>query len=422
MFQADSSTGSGCTMTGKRCFLFLQGVCSPFFSGLADKLKAKGHHIHKINFTVGDCAYWGKRPAWNYRGSLEDLGQFLSHNYREFCITDQILFGDCRPVHRPAVIQGKENNVRTHVFEEGYFRPYWLTLERGGVNGHSQLPRDPAWYREVGSALANYGDGKSFRSTFSVRALHDVGYHLAGFWNPFIFPQYHTHAPVIAPVEYLGYLRRLPLLRIHRIRDNKLIKNLLNSKTPFYLLPLQLNGDAQILHHSPFKNMKEVIELVMESFSRHAPKDAKLVIKNHPLDIGLVNYAEIIRHLSDRFDLSGRLEYMETGDLETMAAHAKGTITVNSTVGAVSLGSNCPTIALSDPIYNLPGLTYQGCLDTFWKEATMPDLELFRQFRNTIIHCTQINGGFYSKQGIDLATENCLPLLEREQSPLEELL
>ena len=81
--------------------------------------------------------------------------------------------------------------------------------------------------------------------------------------------------------------------------------------------------------------------------------------------------------LSDRFDLAGRVEYMETGDLDTMLCHARGTVTVNSTVGALSVGLNCPTITLSDPIYNLPGLTYQGNLDDFWQDEVRPDAELF---------------------------------------------
>ena len=29
--------------------------------------------------------------------------------------------------------------LRIHVFEEGYMRPYWVTYERGGTNGHSRL-------------------------------------------------------------------------------------------------------------------------------------------------------------------------------------------------------------------------------------------------------------------------------------------
>jgi len=113
---------------------------------------------------------------------------------------------------------------------------------------------------------------------------------------------------------------------------------------------------------------------------------------------------------------------METGDLHALLRHAQGTVTVNSTVGMASLGLNCPTIALSNPIYNLPGLTYQGHLDDFWQDNARPDAELFRYFRNTVIHATQVNGGFYSRPGIELAAENCRHIMVRGRSPLEELL
>lgn len=409
-------------MSRARSFLFLQGVCSSFFTRLADRLKADGHRVFKINFNAGDWAYWGGRPACNFRGQVSELRDFLDDCYRKFEITDQILFGDRRPVHRPAVDHGETCGVRTHVFEEGYFRPYWVTLEREGVNGHSLLPRDPDWFREIGAGLPDYGDGEPFRSSFKIRAAHDMAYHAAGFWNPLFFPHYRTHAPVNAAVEYLGYAARLPLLRFHRPRDNAVVDGLIRTATPFFLLPLQLGSDAQIRDHSRFDDMAGVMEFVMESFARHAPGEARLVIKNHPLDMGLVNYPRVIRGFLDRFGLAGRVVYMETGDLEALLRHAQGTVTVNSTVGALSLGLNCPTIALSDPIYNLPGLTFQNGLDDFWRARPLPDAELFRNFRNTVIHATQVNGGFYCRRGIDLAVENSRRMLEPERSPLEELL
>ena len=96
-------------------------------------------------------------------------------------------------------------------------------------------------------------------------------------------------------VEYFGYARRLPLLRLHRSRDNAVLEDLVRASTPFFVLPLQLSADAQIRDHSRFEDMLEVIECVMGSFARHAAVDAKLVIKNHPLDLGLVNYSRVIR-------------------------------------------------------------------------------------------------------------------------------
>mgnify|MGYP000190876363 CR=1 FL=1 len=409
-------------MSQKKSFLFLQGVSSPFFSRLADQLKANGHQVYKVNFNVGDCVYWGAHNNCCYRGSLAELKDFLDEKYRRFNITDQILFGDRRPVHRPAVDHAEVYGIRTHVFEEGYFRPYWVTLEREGVNGHSLLPRDPDWFREVGASLPDYKNGQSFSAPFSLRAAYDVAYHVAGALNPLFFSRYKTHAPVAAPIEYIGYMNRLPRLRFHNKKNNLVIDDLVHKAVSFFVFPLQLGSDAQIRDHSRFNDMLEVIEFVMQSFALHAPADARLVIKNHPLDMGLVNYAQLISDFSQRFALSGRVHYMEAGDLNALLQHARGTVTVNSTVGSLALKFNCPTISLSDPIYNLPGLTFQGELDDFWAERPTPDAELFRRFRNTVIHTTQVNGGFYCRGGIELAVQNSYRLLKAKHTPLEELL
>lgn len=404
---------------GRRVFLFLQGVCSPFFARLADRLKAEGHRVLKVNFNAGDIAYWAPRPSVNFREPLEALPDFLAALHAKHGVTDQILFGDCRPVHRPAVSLARRLGVRTHVFEEGYFRPFWVTLERDGVNSHSLLPRDPDWYRQLGPMLPEYRRGSPFVLPFSVRAAHDVAYHLAGALNPVLFPHYRTHQRNNAALQYLGFMRRLPLLRLHESRDRRVTETLIQQKQPYYVLPLQLNGDAQIREHSSFRGMDEVMGCVMASFARHAPGDARLVIKNHPLDDGLVPHAQTAARLSRHFGLDGRVHYMETGDVRQLLMHAQGAVTVNSTTGSVALGHGCPTMCLASPIYDLPGLTFQGELDDFWHERPVPDAQLFRYFRSAVIHTTQINGGFYSRGGIELAVENALPRLLSLRSPLE---
>jgi capsular polysaccharide export protein len=223
-------------------------------------------------------------------------------------------------------------------------------------------------------------------------------------------------------VEYLGYARRFTLLRWWKPRDSKLIADLVASNKPYFVLPLQLSSDAQIRDHSRFANMEEVIEFVIESFARHAPSASRLVIKNHPLDMGLTGYERVIARLAKEFDVLGRIDYLESGDLDLLVRHAQGLVTVNSTVGGVSLGLDCPTTTLSDPIYNLPGLTFQAGLDDFWQQGEPPNRELFRRFRNTVVYATQINGGFYCGKGIALAVKNSAALLEAEISPLEALM
>lgn len=406
----------------KRSFLLLQGVCSPFFTRLADQLQVDGHRVFKVNFNGGDAAYWGLRSAWSYRGHVDGLRDYLDDKYRRFGITDQMLFGDRRPVHRPAVAHAEQYGIRTHVFEEGYFRPYWVTLEREGVNGHSLLPRDPDWFWQVGQGLPDYSDGEPFVSPFWVRAMHDVCYHAASASNPMLYPGYQRHAPVNAVVEYAAYLRRFTKLRLIRDQDTEHVNRLISGSAPYFLLPLQLSSDAQIRDHSRFEDMAELMEYVVDSFVKHAPGDARLVIKNHPLDMGLVNYPRIIAKLARRFDLVGRIDYLESGDLVGLIQRARAVVTVNSTVGSLSVGLGCPTIALGDAIYNLPGLVFQGALDAFWHDGVKPNAELFRRFRNTVIHTTQVNGGFYSGQAMAMAVENCRRMLVRDRSPLEELL
>ncbi|AYF34633.1 capsular biosynthesis protein [Halomonas sp. XH26] len=411
-------------MKQKRAFLFLQGVCSPFYQRLARRLTDDGHRVVKVNFNAGDIVYWQRTHSQNhlFRGPLSELPAYIQSLWQRYDITDQVLFGDRRPIHRPAVDLASAAGIRTHVFEEGYFRPFWVTLEREGVNGHSLLPRDPKWFFETGKALPKLPAPVRFRSSFKIRAAHDMCYHLAGLANPLVAPHYRNHAPITAPVEYAGYAKRFTLLRYWKKRDAARIKNLIEGGKPYFMLPLQLNTDAQIRDHSPYANMEEVMDHVMGSFALHAPSDALLCIKNHPLDMGLVNYPNIIKRLEDFYGLHGRIVYLESGNLNPLLKHATGTVTVNSTVGIVSLEKQCPTFALSDPIYNLAGLTYEGSLDEFWHQPPLPSQALFGYFRNTVMYTTQINGGFYCQPSIDLAVNNAAGILEACPSPLETLL
>lgn len=408
-------------MTG-RTFLFLQGGSSLFFGALADRLVADGHAVHRVNFTGGDRAFWGARKAEHFRGRLDELPGYYRDRFHAWSVSDVILYGDRRPVHVPAIALGRERGLRVHVFEEGYFRPWLVTLERGGVTGNSPLPRDPNWYREVGARLADQGMGRPFKSGFALRATHDVAFEIANLANPVMFPRYRTHVPYNRWIGYCAHVRRFAAHPFHASRDRALIARLAQDKAPLFVLPLQLESDVQIRHYSPLPTMAALIEHVMRSFARGAPAGARLVIKNHPLDPGFVNYDRLVAGLGRELGIAGQVDYVDTGDASMLMHRARGIVTVNSTVGTTSLGQGLPVIALGTAIYNMPGLTFQGPLDAFWRDAAPPDAELFRCYRNTVIYATQANGGYYSAHARSLAVENCLRLLLPERSPLEELL
>lgn len=404
-----------------RRFLFLQGVSTPFFPRLADALAAQGYGVFRINFNMGDKANWGARGSVSFRRPIEELDAFVRSVFERYEITDLILFGDRRAVHRPAIVAAPSFGVITHVFEEGYFRPYWVTLERGGVNRHSSLPKNPEWYREIGPLLPTSGKSSAFDNPFWKRATFDVLYHGAGMLNPIVFPRYRTHAPVTAPVEYAGFLWRQAKQSRYQASDRDRLTRVLRRGVPFFFLPLQLNSDSQIRDHSDFESMIDVMRHVMASFAHHAPPASHLLIKNHPLDIGLINYRAMASQFATELGVQGRVFYVETGALNPILRRTAGVVTVNSTTGVAALEHGCPVITLSDPIYSMAGLTAQHGLDAFWQNPERPDAYLFKCFRDTVIHTTQLNGGFYSRDGIDMVIRNSLPRLIAEESPLEQL-
>jgi capsular polysaccharide export protein len=400
----------------QRTFLFLQGVISPFFPRLADRLEDHGYTVRRVNFCAGDSLVWGQRPAVNYRGGLDGLEMFFSRLFDRERVSDLVLFGDERPVHRPAIALARQRGIVVHIFEEGYLRPNWFTLERYGVNANSRLPRSPEWYRAVASRLPPGGRVAETHPSLGVRARHDIAYHLANLVNPITHPGYRTHRPHTAIREYLGWAWRFASLPWVRRRDACAIARLIGGRCRYFLLPLQLNADAQITRHSPYRNMREVMNVTMASFAAHAPDDAWLVIKNHPLDTGLSPYRRYLASIAADLGITDRLLYLETGHLPTLLDHASGVVTVNSTAGISALLHRVPTLALGEAIYDLPGLTFQGGLDAFWTAAEVPDRALFGAFRKTVIDCTQINGDLYTDGGIAMALDSCVQRMEGEDT------
>jgi capsular polysaccharide export protein len=331
------------------------------------------------------------------------------------------MFGDCRPVHRSALPVTRAAGARNHIIEEGYYRPWWFTLEREGVNHYSTLPRDPDWYLQAVNHLPEQPRVQHFRQSFAVRACHDVAYHLAGALNPLVFPTYQTHATHPAPAEYTGYIRRFARLIRDRAADSACVADWLAARGPLFVFPLQLDGDTQIGVHSRFSNMDEAISEVLASFARDAAPDARLLVKNHPLDYRWLSRRKALARRVAAFNLAGRVGFIETGPLEPLLDAAAGVVTVNSTVGLAALGRGRAVCTLGDVIYHMRGLTHQGPLARFWQNPTLPDPALHAAFSRVVMQLTQINGGLYGTEAIGIGIANLLPRLAADQAPVAEL-
>ena len=401
-------------MSAQRSFLFLQGMATQFFGKLGSALEKRGHQVHRINFNGGDWLFWPKKNAVNFTLPRTAWPEFLEARLGEWAVTDIILFGDCRPLHRDAVRIASLRGVRVHVVDEGYIRPNWVTVEQGGVNGYSHLPRDPDWYHKAVVETPPWDGGKEIKSSFTRRAVEDVAYNFASVLMGWYFWGYRTHRPWHPFVEYAGWLRRFVSTRALKQKSIDANEAVLAGDKQFFLFPLQLDCDSQIREHSPFRRIAPAIEYVIASFGRHAPKDALLIIKEHPLDNGVYDWRERVSTAANAARVADRIVYVEGVPLEPLIERCQGVITVNSTVGFLGLAFGRPVKTLGDAVYDMPGLTCQSSLDQFWSQAERPNAETFDAFRRVAAARTQVNGGFFSKAALEFAVSGTVARLEAD--------
>ena len=401
-------------MKQQSVFLFLQSVASPLFARLADELEARGHCCLRINFCAGDRLFWRRPGATDYRGRYDEWPAFFREFIQVNNVTDLVLFGETRPLHKLAVSEAKRGKVRIHVFEEGYLRPYWLTVDEEGTNDQSKLPRNADYYLSAANTVAAPKDDSPLPISATKRARWHILYEAANLCFARSYPYYRTHRPYHPVRENLGWLRRLArrFLLGERKRHHRAQDIFLRSSRPFFLLPLQLDSDTQITAHSDFAHIGEFMDLLFSSFAAHAPTDTWLVVKCHPLDNDLVPRGKLTKTLAERHGIANRVLFVDGGHLPTLLGRTLGVVTVNSTVGTSAFEHGCPVKALGRAIYNFEGLTDPQPLDSFWNRPEKPKAEVYAAFRAVLRSRCLVRGSFYSKEGIAIATKEAAELLE----------
>jgi capsular polysaccharide export protein len=398
-------------------------MATTFFLRLGKALAARGHVVRRINFNGGDRLLWALPGAVDYRGDHTGWPDFLADRLADWRISDIVLFGDCRPLHREALRVAREHGVQVHVFEEGYLRPNWVTLELGGVNGHSALRNDPAWYLDQAADTPPWTGGDAVHNSFVRRSIEDIIYNVGSSLLAHRYPGYRTHRPWSWTTEYASWFKRIGRTPASKRRLAVQLRRLLTPGTSYFVFPLQLDSDSQIRVHSSFGRMAPAIATVISSFAKHAPPSALLVIKEHPLDNAMTDWRRLVRAEAGRNGIADRVIYVAGGKLEELIATAAGVVTINSTVGILALSFGRPLIALGKAIYNVPQLTYPGSLDEFWQNPTPPNVATFDAFRRVVAARTQLNGGFFSDSGLKLAVAAAVERLEAlcVQSPIDDM-
>ena len=393
-------------------FLFLQGPPSPFFAEIAAGLRRLGHQVHRVNLHLGDRLFWRGPGSVDFTGQPREWAEWIDRFMAEHTITDLILLGEQRPYHKAAIAAAKLRGIAISVTDLGYVRPDWITLERDGMGGDSLFPRNPATIQRLAGELAPTNLAQRFRDHFPTQALWDVSYHLA-MLMPWPSRHYEYHERMHPLAVYAGLALRLLLRPFESRRSEKLLTDLRERQAHFWVFAMQVETDFALRAYSRYPDMDTPLEEVITSFAQHAPGDAELVVKLHPLDPCVKNWPKLISVMARKAGIAGRVQVAPRGDLDAMLKAAQGLITVNSTTASRALFFGKPMKFLGRTIFDVPGLSFQGALDDFWTKADAPEQTLRDAFFALLCNAYMVRGVYYRRPGLDAAVAATVERLDR---------
>lgn len=408
----------------ERRFLFLQGPHGPFFDGLSRMLRAAGAETWRVGFNAGDRAFWSDRASYiPFREPVSAWSAALAGLLDRHAVTDIVLYGDTRPLHAEAVALARARGLTVHVFEEGYIRPYWITYERGGSNGHSRLVGMPV--AEMQAALERAEPDQTLAPArwgeMRQHVFYGALYHFFVLLLNRGYGAFRPHREIAVSREFALHLRRLlatPFLALERWRSTRRIGR---SGHPYHLVLMQLAHDASFRRHGPFASMGDFVSTVIDGFAEGAPRHHHLVFKAHPLEDGRDPVGATIRRLARARGVAGRVHYVPGGKLARLLAEARSAVTVNSTAAEQALWRGLPVKCFGTAVYAKPEFVSSQPLAEFFSSPRRPDARAYLDYRRYLLETSQVPGGYYSRQGRRAALRQVVDMMLAPEDPYDAL-
>ena len=407
-----------------RKFLFLQGPHGPFFHKLGKMLRLAGAEVWRVGFNAGDRAFWFHPASYiPFRGTQEEWPATFDALCTDKGITDIVLYGDTRQIHAQAVTRARAAGLTVHVFEEGYMRPYWVTYERGGSNGHSRLMEmSVADMRRVleNSDMdtpvppARWGDMRQ-------HVFYGALYHWFVMFRNGDYRNFRPHRALGVGKEFQLYIKRLLLMPAQALDRMIATFRIRNGGFPYHLALLQLEHDSSFQMHSPFATMTDFLDVVIRGFAEGAPSHHHLVFKSHPLEDGRVPLRREVKRLAKAYGLKGRVHWVRGGKLAQLLNDARTAVTVNSTAAQQVLWRGIPLKTFGDAVYAKPEFVSTQPLPEFFAGAGRPDRRAYTDYRRYLLETSQIAGGFYSARGRRQLMRQVVDMMLSSEDPYDAL-
>ncbi len=204
--------------------LFLQGPMGSFFKKLSIKFTKDGANTFKIGFNAGDSFFSTTHNYTPYRGLESEWHSFISNFLKEKKIDKIFLFGDCRFYQNIAINIAIDLKIDVFVFEEGYIRPHYITLEKFGVNDYSRISREADFFKNL--TIKKIKKPKHAKQSKFKLIMSAVIYYLIANIFSFRYPNYRHHRGFSASREAFFGFRGLLGKFIYFFFEKKYLKKI----------------------------------------------------------------------------------------------------------------------------------------------------------------------------------------------------
>ena len=298
-----------------------------------------------------------------------------------------------------------------------------MTYERSGANASSRLMDLSVDEMAVAlddrmdlpaSAPARWGDTR--HHVFWGAVYH--GAVLLGSLRSKPFP---THREPGVPAELFIALRHLALSPFTAVARARSTREISRSGAPYHLVLLQLSHDANHRAASPYPSTEAYLSDVISAFAAAAPGHHKLVLKAHPLEDGRQPLARMIRRLTNRAGLQGRVHFLSGAKLAPLLDNAQSAVTINSTAAHQALWRGLPVKTLGAAPHAKPEFSSSQSLEDFFANPQPPDNAAYLTFRRYLLATCQIPGGFYSGRARRRLLRRATDLVLADQDPFDAL-
>lgn len=385
--------------TSSRRVLFINCPFGRFFDDLCTYGDDIGFRFERIAFDAGD--YFEASPGRRhlYRSSRRTWEDFIRDRLKAGRYDLMIVYNDALPFNQAAIACAEETGLPWLTLENGYLRPHWVTLEQGGVNGNSPQLTIPL--------ETNHSTDQS-RLEDDILFDHRMAHHVASTMRHFtiailgspVFPYRPRYYGTSVMRQAIGYFSEF-VRGIDR-SERRFLEHLTTDRSSVmgrrFLCPLQKPGDTQLRVHSDISTNNALLEIVLPSFARHAPRDAVLVVKRHPYDYGIEGTKSLFHRMVREFGIEDRCFFVEKTKMYKVMDWADALVVNNSSTGLEGLRKGLPVKALGRAIYNRPGITFEDRLDDFWTHTDTPNQERVACLVGMLRRTSQLNGGFYSPE------------------------